>query len=181
MNSLTSILLEPLGLIRNPHRDPDRDPDRPRSGEETTGEVLLDPRFARSFRALRGFRHLLLLYLPHREPPGTPRVQPDLPGTIQGPFSRLHFEGSRALGLSLVRLLGARGCRLVFTGADLPDGALLLGLRPWCPGGGRPELTWTAEAGRAESPGSILPGPLDGEPGSGPGPAGPFLPYAPYC
>jgi tRNA-Thr(GGU) m(6)t(6)A37 methyltransferase TsaA len=134
--------IQPLGLIRTPHRVLDQTPIQPCFAEGIRGEIHLDPAYAEGLEGLDAFSHAFLIYHLHRAEPGPLRVKPFLLDELKGIFACRYPHRPNALGLSLVRIVAIEGARVIFEGADMLDGTPLLDLKPYFPKADCPEAAW---------------------------------------
>lgn len=127
-----------LGWIRTPHRNLDTTPFQPTFAAKVPGEVFLDPALAEGLDGLAGFSHAFLIYHLHEAKPGPLKVKPFMTEDLKGVFACRFPDRPNAIGLSLVRLQGVEGNRVLFTGADMLDGTPLLDIKPYYPMADRP-------------------------------------------
>jgi tRNA (adenine37-N6)-methyltransferase len=137
-----AVILQPLGVIRTPHRDPDRTPIQPCFAGAAPGEVQLDPAFAEGLEGLAAFSHVYLIYHLHRATPGPLRVKPFMLDELKGVFACRYPHRPNALGMSLVKILAVEGDRVRFEGADMLDGTPLLDIKPYYPKADCPDAAW---------------------------------------
>ncbi|MBP1625656.1 MAG: putative cytosolic protein [Holophagaceae bacterium] len=137
-----SLSIRPIGVIRTPHKDQEKTPIQPCFAREIRGEVHLNPSLMEGLKGIEGFSHLHLIYHLHQAEPGPLVVKPFLIDEPTGIFACRYPERPNAIGLSVVRLLGVEGCRLVVEDVDMLDGSPLLDIKPYYPKSDRPEGAW---------------------------------------
>ena len=142
---------EPIGVVHSPHTTPEGMPIQPSRARGVRGTVEVDPRYAEALSDLDGFSHVILLCHLHRSKPYRLKVVPFLDTVERGLFATRAPSRPNPIGLSVVRLVEVRGCRLSVEGVDLLDGTPVLDIKPFVPDfddGTEVRLGWLEEARR---------------------------------
>lgn len=147
-NLLPGVVLQPIGVLRTPHRVPERTPVQPVYARGCSGLAEVWPAYRAGLRDLDGFSHVLLLYHLHRAGPAQLTVHPFTGDRPCGVFATRHPQRPNALGLSLVRLLGVEAGVLRLLDVDMLDGSPLLDIKPFVP---RFDLVENARGGWTEA------------------------------
>lgn len=134
--------MSPIGILRTPHTEACLTPIQPCFAESVRGEAQLLPGLEAGLQGLETFSHVWLVYHLHQAGAEGLVVKPYLSEVPKGVFACRYPHRPNAIGLSLVRLLGIEGSRVVFTGADMLDGTPLLDIKPYFPNADQPENAW---------------------------------------
>ena len=127
------VVLRPIGVIRSPYADPVGMPIQPGGARGVRGEVEVFPEFRDGLADLEGFSRVILIYLFHRSEGYSLRVVPFLDDSERGVFATRAPRRPNPIGLSVVRLVGVEGCRLLIEDVDILDGTPLLDIKPYVP------------------------------------------------
>ncbi len=125
------VLVRPIGCIRSPFTDPAGMPIQPAGAAGVRGLVEILPEFRDGLADLEGFSRIILIYLFHRSEGCSLRVVPFLDDREHGVFATRAPRRPNPIGLSVVRLVGVEGCRLVIEDVDVLDGTPLLDIKPY--------------------------------------------------
>ena len=125
--------LEPIGVIRSPHRQATGTPVQAAYAGGIDGTVEVDPRFAAGLKDLEGFERIWLLYWFDRARPAALEVTPYLDTRSHGVFATRAPSRPNPIGLSPVRLRRRVGNILHVSDLDVFDGTPLLDLKPYVP------------------------------------------------
>jgi tRNA-Thr(GGU) m(6)t(6)A37 methyltransferase TsaA len=128
-----TIRLHRIGTIETPFRDAPGTPIQPCYAEGARGTVLVEDRWNAALDDIEGFERIWLLYLMDRACPFRPRVVPYRDVREHGLFATRSPCRPNPIGLSLVRLLGREGCRLLVADVDMLDGTPLVDIKPYVP------------------------------------------------
>lgn len=128
-----SITFRPIGVVRSPFTDPVGMPIQPGGARGVRGEVEVDPAFAAGLADLEEFSRIILLYAFHRSEGYRLRVVPFLDDCEHGVFATRAPRRPNPIGLSVVRLVGVEGRRLLIEDVDILDGTPLLDIKPYVP------------------------------------------------
>ena len=126
-----AITLRPIGVVRSPFADPVGMPIQPGGARGVRGAVEVLPEFRDGLADLEGFDRVILLYHFHRSEGYALRVVPFLDDCERGVFATRAPRRPNPIGLSVVRLVGVEGCRLVIEDVDVLDGTPLLDIKPY--------------------------------------------------
>jgi tRNA-Thr(GGU) m(6)t(6)A37 methyltransferase TsaA len=126
------IVFRPIGLIHSPFDEPVGMPIQPRYSE-AAGEVEIFEEFAAGIADLEGFSHIHLIYHLHRSGGWSLRVTPYLDDHERGLFATRAPRRPNPIGLSVVRLTGVDGRRLLVEDLDILNGTPLLDIKPFNP------------------------------------------------
>ena len=108
-------------------------PIQPPGSKGTRGTVEVATEYEAGLKDLRGFSHVILLYHFHRSRGYTLHVTPFLDSRQRGVFATRAPKRPNPIGLSVVRLVRVRGCKLTVAGIDVLDGTPLLDIKPYVP------------------------------------------------
>ncbi|GAB7080169.1 tRNA (N6-threonylcarbamoyladenosine(37)-N6)-methyltransferase TrmO [Megalodesulfovibrio paquesii] len=157
---MTEFAFSAIGVLKTPHTRPESMPIQPAGARGVPGEALLAPHLAAGLLHLEGFSHVILLYVFHEVGPRKLQVTPFLDARAHGVFATRAPCRPNPIGLSVVRLRGVEGVRLLLEDVDMLDGSPLLDVKPFVPSFDVPtpdsvRLGWLAErhdgAGAARS------------------------------
>ena len=119
-NAPKSIQLEPIGRIHSPFTEQTGTPIQPGLADEALDD-------------LEGFERIWLLFHLDRAKSWQPKIVPYRDREARGLFSTRAPARPNPLGLSVVRLLGRQGPRLIVGGLDILDGTPLFDIKPYVP------------------------------------------------
>ena len=136
---MTSLTLDPIGVIHSEHTDPGQTPIQPSFAHGSPGRVEVFPRFEEALDDIDGFSHLHLIYWLHRAAEIAPsmagsstlKLVPFLDDVPRGVFATRAPVRPNPLGMSVVRLVGRRGSDLFVKDLDVLDGTPLLDIKPY--------------------------------------------------
>jgi tRNA-Thr(GGU) m(6)t(6)A37 methyltransferase TsaA len=133
----TPLLLEPIGIIRTPHRLRYATPRQPSSAREASiGIIRLKEgkNFDQALDDLEGFDYIWILFWFHRNASWKPKVLPPHGDRKKrGLFATRSPHRPNPIGLSLCRLLQVRGRTLKVENPDMLDGTPILDIKPYLP------------------------------------------------
>ena len=129
----TDLRLRPIGVIHSPYREPQGTPIQPAFGGDVRGEVEVFDEYAEALDDLEGFERIWLIFWLHRARPHRLRVVPYRDTEERGLFATRAPSRPNPIGLSVVRLVGREGNRLLVEGLDILDGTPLLDIKPYVP------------------------------------------------
>lgn len=108
-------------------------PIQPTGAAGIAGEVQILPEFEAGLQDIEGFSHLFLIYHFHLTQETRLRVTPFLDTVPHGIFATRAPNHPNPIGLSVVRLTGLDGLRLLIEDVDVVDGTPLLDIKPYVP------------------------------------------------
>ena len=123
--------MEAIGIIRTPYTKLEDMPIQPGGGRDVQGELIIKPEYQEGLADLDGFSHLYLLYLFHRTKSTELSVVPFMDDQPRGVFATRAPVRPNHIGLSVVKLKGVEGGRVMITGVDILDGTPLLDIKPY--------------------------------------------------
>jgi len=128
-----TIQFKAIGRIHTPFDTIAGMPIQPTGAAGVRGTVELFAAYAEGLKDLIGFSHIILLYHFHRS--GRPKliVEPFLDKTPHGVFATRAPSRPNAIGLSIVKLIEIKDCRLTVENIDVLDGTPLLDIKPYVP------------------------------------------------
>jgi len=127
------ILIRPIGIIRTPFADAPGTPIQSVFGDQFTGRVIVDERYAAALVDVDGFERIWLIYWMDRANGFRPRVAPYLDQREHGLFATRSPCRPNPIGISVVRLISREGCALNVADIDILDGTPLLDIKPYVP------------------------------------------------
>jgi len=131
MNS--SYTLTSIGTVRSPHLECEGMPIQPQGARGVRGAIELDPVYEPGLADLAGFSRIIVLYLFHRSQGYALTVIPFLDTRPRGLFATRAPRRPNPIGLSVLRLTGIEGCRLLVEDVDILDGTPVLDIKPYVP------------------------------------------------
>jgi len=133
------ICFQPIGILHTPFSNLEDMPIQPRGAGGIKGELILDEQFVPGLKDLDGFSHIYLLYFFHKVTNFKLTVTPFLDHTPHGLFATRAPKRPNPIGLSVVRLVGIEGNRLLLEDVDMLDGTPVLDIKPYVPAFDQPE------------------------------------------
>ena len=127
------IKFNPIGTIRTPFKDTQGMPIQPAGAQEICGTIELLPEYAAGVQDLRGFSHIILLYVFHLSGSFSLMVTPFMDSVPRGVFATRAPNRPNPIGLSVVRLVRVDDTKLHIEGIDVLDGTPLLDIKPYVP------------------------------------------------
>ena len=130
---MTPVMFHTIGTIHTPY---ERRGDAPRQGglePDVRGTAELFPEYARGLRDLDGLSHVILIFHFDRAKEGALEATPPGHTHSRGVFASRSPSRPNGIGLTVVRLLGVEGNRVLFGGPDMLDGTPLLDIKPFVP------------------------------------------------
>jgi len=124
--------LKPIGIIHTPYRRLEDMPIQP-SFSECVGEIELERQYQEGLRDIKGFSHIILVYLFHKSEGYSLLVKPFLDDHLRGVFATRSPRRPNPIGISTVRLLEREGNVLKVLGIDVLDGTPLIDIKPYVP------------------------------------------------
>lgn len=128
--------LKPIGFMRSGKRlkfetlhQPDHDLD-----ETNTIELLPKMNFEQALKDLGGFDRIWLVWCFDRNKGWKPQVMPPRGGKVKrGVFATRSPHRPNPIGLTVVKLLGIKGRKIIVGPVDLLDGTPILDIKPYIP------------------------------------------------
>jgi tRNA-Thr(GGU) m(6)t(6)A37 methyltransferase TsaA len=130
---MDAITYAPIGVVHSPFTALEGKPLQPVAAHGVSGSVELDPAYQDGLMGLEGFSHLILITHLHKMSGYGLIVTPFLDDQAHGVFATRTPRRPNPIGLSIVRLMGIEGARLLIEDVDLLDGTPLLDLKPYVP------------------------------------------------
>ncbi len=127
------IVINPIGVIRTPHKDINNMPIQPIAAEGVKGHIELLPEYADGLKDLEGFSHITLFYHFHKVEGYKLRVTPFMDTVEHGIFACKAPKRPNPIGMSTVKLIGIEGNILHLEQVDMLDGTPLLDIKPFFP------------------------------------------------
>lgn len=128
---LAPVTLQPIGVIRSPHRQAEATPIQPVYAQGVKGRAEILPEYADGLRDLEGFSHIFLIYRFHKASAPRLIVKPFLEDVPHGVFATRAPCRPNPIGFSLVRLVRREANVLHLEDVDILDGAPLLDIKPY--------------------------------------------------
>jgi tRNA-Thr(GGU) m(6)t(6)A37 methyltransferase TsaA len=129
----------PIGTIQTPFKTLTHMPIQPRGAKGIKGVLTINEAFSPALKDLDGFSHIYLLYVFHEVGDFKLTVTPFLDSTPHGLFATRAPKRPNPIGLSVVRLMGIEGNRLLLEDVDMLDGTPILDIKPYVPAFDQPE------------------------------------------
>jgi len=131
----------PIGTIETPFNELKGMPIQPSGAAKVQGTLVIDKEYEQGLTDLKGFSHIILLYLFHQSKGYNLMVKPFLDDQKRGLFSTRAPRRPNPIGLSIVRLIKREGNRLTIEGIDVLNGTPLIDIKPYVPGFDTKEVT----------------------------------------
>ena len=124
--------INPIGIIHTPFNRREECPFQG-AGGKVTGEIILNKDLQPALKDLDRVTHLFLLtFMHHADRKRLQTVTPHGPG-IHGTFATRSPHRPNPIGLSVVRLMKIKGCRLYVQGVDCLDGTPVIDIKTYNP------------------------------------------------
>jgi len=123
--------IEAIGIIHSPYDKLDDMPIQPKGAQEVEGHIILDEKYVAGLQDLDGFSHVYLLYSFHKATRTELLVTPFIDTQIRGVFATRSPLRPNHIGISIVKLTGVDGNKVVVKGIDIIDGTPLLDIKPY--------------------------------------------------
>jgi tRNA-Thr(GGU) m(6)t(6)A37 methyltransferase TsaA len=130
---MKTIKYRQIGTIHSQFHKPEGTPIQPRAGKGISGTVEVFPEYAGGLKDLDGFSHIMLVYHFHRSKEFSLEVVPFLDKQPHGVFSTRAPARPNPIGISIVRLTGIEGNKLLVEDVDMVNGTPLLDIKPYIP------------------------------------------------
>ncbi|HPQ71070.1 MAG TPA: tRNA (N6-threonylcarbamoyladenosine(37)-N6)-methyltransferase TrmO [bacterium] len=130
---MDSITLTPIGIVHSPHKQPQGTPIQPCFARGVEGEIEIFPAYAAGLKDVDGFSHLHVIYYFHLAKGYELTATPYADTVPRGLFAIRSPRRPNPLGLSVVRVRGVEGNRLLVAEIDMLDGTPVLDLKPFNP------------------------------------------------
>ena len=130
---MSTIELQPIGIIHSPFKDIKGMPIQPSGAHGTEGLVEILPPYIDGLQDLVGFSHIILLYHFHKTDRVDLVVTPFLDSKPRGVFATRAPTRPNPIGLSIVELNGIEHNKLHISNVDILDGTPLLDIKPYIP------------------------------------------------
>ena len=130
---MSTIELQPIGIIHSPFKDIKGMPIQPSGAHGTEGLVEILPPYIDGLQDLIGFSHIILLYHFHKTDRVDLVVTPFLDSKPRGVFATRAPTRPNPIGLSIVKLNSIEHNRLHISNVDILDGTPLLDIKPYIP------------------------------------------------
>jgi tRNA (adenine37-N6)-methyltransferase len=130
---ISSMVLEPIGIIHTPYR---RREDIPRQGRLSSElcEIEVFPQFAPALKDIEQCTHLFVIFWLHLGDRGRLTATPPHDGKEHGVFATRSPSRPNPLALDIVELLDVKENLLKVRGMDALDGSILLDIKPYSAG-----------------------------------------------
>jgi len=126
------IELRPIGYVRSPYRERR---DAPRQGRlsDAVSEIVVDPAYEEGLLRVGEKTHLFVLCWFDRADRERLRVTPPKNPVEHGVFATRSPDRPNPVSISVVDLLGIKGCVLSVRGLDALDGTPVIDIKPFAP------------------------------------------------
>jgi len=130
---ISSMLLEPIGVIHTPYHCREDIPRQGRLSSELC-EIEVFPRFAPALKDIEQCTHLFVIFWLHLGDRSRLTAIPPHDGKEHGVFATRSPSRPNPLALDIVELLEVKENRLRVLGMDALDGSILLDIKPYSAG-----------------------------------------------
>jgi tRNA-Thr(GGU) m(6)t(6)A37 methyltransferase TsaA len=142
--------MRPIGFVRSSYTDTSQIPKGCGAKHEASGVLDILPEFEQALTDIEGFSHLFVIWVFDRSDGFKLMVTPPSDIAPHGLFATRSPHRPNPLGLTVVKLAGREGTRLLVQGVDMLDGTPILDLKPYLSSVPSEDLRrgWLAEAER---------------------------------
>ena len=130
---MNSFLFNGIGYVYSPYMKPGETPVQPIQGSKVHGCIIIYDEFIEGLKDLDGFSHLIILSFLHKTAFPTLQVTPNQDAVSRGVFASRAPERPNPIGISIVKLIEAKGNTLIIEEFDLIDGTPVLDIKPFIP------------------------------------------------
>lgn len=127
------IIINPIGVIRTPHKDVNNMPIQPLAADGVKGYIELLQEYAEGLKDIEGFSHITLFYRFHKIDGYKLKVVPFMDTEERGIFSCKAPKRPNAIGMSTVKLIGVEGNIVHIEQVDMLDETPLIDIKPFFP------------------------------------------------
>ena len=140
--------MQSIGVVRSPFTDTTQIPKGCGAQHQAEGTLEILPEFEQGLLDIEGFSHLYIIWLFDRAGGYELLGKPPTDDRPHGVFATRSPRRPNPIGLTVVRLLGREGSRLVVSGVDMLDGTPILDIKPYLTSVPSEDLRrgWLAEA-----------------------------------
>jgi tRNA (adenine37-N6)-methyltransferase len=128
---MKSIIIQPIGLIRTPHKDIKNMPIQPIAAENIKGYIELLPEYVAGLKDLNGFSHITLLYHFNKIKGYELEVLPFMDTVKRGIFACKAPKRPNAIGTSTVKLISIEKNIIHIEQVDMLDCTPLIDIKPF--------------------------------------------------
>jgi len=145
--------MQPIGVVKSPYTDTSQIPKGCGASHEAEGALVLLPEFEPGLMDIEGFSHLYVIWLFDRAGGCELSARPPSDDKPHGVFATRSPRRPNPIGLTVVRLLGREGLRLLVAGVDMLDDTPILDIKPYLTSipAGDLKRGWLAEAERRKA------------------------------
>lgn len=139
---------QPIGFVSSPYSDAGQVPKGLGAKHEADGVLKILPQFEPGLSDIEGFSHLFVLWEFDRSKGFDLSGTPPSDNRPHGVFATRSPRRPNPIGLTVVELLGRKGCELHVRGLDMLDGTPILDIKPYLSSVPAEKLRrgWLAEA-----------------------------------
>ena len=139
---------QPIGFVSSPYSDAGQVPKGLGATHEADGVLKILPQFEPGLSDIEGFSHLFVLWEFDRSKGFDLSGTPPSDNRPHGVFATRSPRRPNPIGLTVVELLGRKGCELRVRGVDMLDGTPILDIKPYLSSVPAEKLRrgWLAEA-----------------------------------
>ncbi len=123
--------IEPIGTIHSPYSSIEDMPIQPKGALKIQGHVLMNKQYSKGLQDLEGFSHIYLLYHFHEASRTELLVTPFMDTEKRGVFATRSPLRPNHIGISIVKLIGVEGNKVIVEGIDILNGTPLLDIKPY--------------------------------------------------
>ena len=123
--------MQPIGVVKSPFTDTSQIPKGCGARHEAEGALVVEPEFEQGLTDIEGFSHLYVIWLFDRAGGCELLAKPPTDDRVHGVFATRSPRRPNPIGLTVVRLLGREGSRLLVAGVDMLDGTPILDIKPY--------------------------------------------------
>ncbi len=120
-----------IGIIKSPFKATEGMPIQSASASGVRGEVIVNEEYLEGLSDLDGFSHIVLLFHFHQSKKFKLKVKPYMDNVERGVFATRAPSRPNSIGLSVVKLIGIEGNKLIIENVDILDGTPLLDIKPY--------------------------------------------------
>lgn len=129
----TRLTLEPIGVVHSPFQWREEAPRQPTVGEPSDATIVLRPGLQNTLQDVAGFERIWVLFWLNYSKGWVHQLVPPRDTVKRGLFATRAPDRPCPIGLSAVRVVAVKGCRITIRGHDLLNGTPVLDLKPYIP------------------------------------------------
>jgi tRNA-Thr(GGU) m(6)t(6)A37 methyltransferase TsaA len=128
-----AVSMEPIGVVHSPWQWRDEAPRQGTVGDPQDATIVLKPGFQNTVKDLAGFEYCWVVFWLNYSNGWCHQLVPPRDTVKRGVFATRSPDRPNPIGLSAVRIVGVKACRITIRGHDLLNGTPVLDIKPYIP------------------------------------------------